>query len=127
MNSPLMIGCDIRNMSEATHKILTNKEVIALNQDPEGRQAYSMEQWNNSDVKIYVKPMSDGSLGIGFFNMGDADGEDPCSSMTSGFRHCRDTGFISATCGSMRMSGYLPRITRAGLNLIIARYSGQDW
>lgn len=75
MNSPLMIGCDIRNMSEATHKILTNKEVIALNQDPEGRQAYSMEQWNNSDVKIYVKPMSDGSLGIGFFNMGDADGE----------------------------------------------------
>ena len=47
-----------------------NEEVIALNQDPEGRQAYSMEQWNNSDV-VYVKPMSDGSYGIGF-NMGDA-------------------------------------------------------
>lgn len=75
MNSPLMIGCDIRSMNEATHSILTNKEVIALNQDPEGRQAYSMEQWNNSDVKIYIKPMTDGSFGIGFFNMGDSDGE----------------------------------------------------
>lgn len=75
MTSPLMIGCDIRNMNEATHKILANKEIIAINQDPEGRQAYSMEQWNNSDVKIYIKPLSDGDFGIGFFNMGDTDGE----------------------------------------------------
>ena len=33
MTSPLMIGCDIRNMNEATHKILANKEIIAINQD----------------------------------------------------------------------------------------------
>jgi alpha-galactosidase len=75
MNSPLMIGCDIRNMNDATRMILTNTEVIALNQDPEGRQAYSMEQWNNSAVKIYVKPLSDGSCGIGFFNMSDEEWE----------------------------------------------------
>lgn len=71
MNSPLMIGCDIRNMNQATKDILLNKELIAINQDEEGRQAYTMEQWNNSDVKIYVKPLSDGSYGIGFFHMGD--------------------------------------------------------
>lgn len=34
-----------------------------------------MEQWNNSDVKIYIKPMSDGSFGTGFFNMRNSDGE----------------------------------------------------
>ena len=33
--SPLMIGCDIRNMNEETKKILENKELIAINQDPE--------------------------------------------------------------------------------------------
>lgn len=75
MNSPLMIGCDIRSMNDKTREILLNKEIIALNQDMEGRQAYSMEQWNDKDVKIYVKPLSNGDFGIGFFNMGDKDGE----------------------------------------------------
>jgi alpha-galactosidase len=75
MNSPLMIGCDIRSMNDTTRRILTNREVIGLCQDPEGRQAYSMEQWNNSAVKIYIKPLSDGSFGIGFFNMSDEEGE----------------------------------------------------
>ncbi len=75
MNSPLMIGCDIRHMNDKTREILLNKEIIALNQDKEGRQAYSMEQWNNKDVKIYIKPMSDGTFGIGFFNMGEKESE----------------------------------------------------
>lgn len=75
MNSPLMIGCDIRNMNQATKDILLNKEIIAVNQDLDGRQAYTMEQWNDCNVKIYVKPLLDGSFAIGFFNMGEKDGE----------------------------------------------------
>lgn len=75
MGSPLMIGCDIRNMNQTTKEILTNKEVIALNQDVEGRQIYVLEQWNNSNVKILIKLLSDGNYGIGFFNMGDVEGE----------------------------------------------------
>ena len=35
-NSPLMIGCDIRNMSEETKSILMDKDIIAVNQDPAG-------------------------------------------------------------------------------------------
>ncbi|AEE96273.1 glycoside hydrolase family 27 protein [Mahella australiensis] len=75
MNSPLMIGCDIRAMNRETVNILTNKEIIALNQDPEGRQAYLIERGNigYNNVKVLVKPISDGSFGIGFFNMGDTD------------------------------------------------------
>lgn len=94
MNSPLMIGCDIRNMSDKTREILTNKEVIALNQDPEGRQSYSMEQWNNPDVKIYIKPMSDGTYGIGFFNMGDAPGEGSLQFWDMGLPSSSGYGFL---------------------------------
>ena len=40
LQSPLMIGCDIRHMDEATRNILLNKAVIALNQDESSHQAY---------------------------------------------------------------------------------------
>ncbi|XP_035547491.1 alpha-galactosidase 3-like [Juglans regia] len=38
MKAPLLIGCDVRNMTAETFEILTNKEVIAVNQDPLGVQ-----------------------------------------------------------------------------------------
>ena len=38
LGSPLMIGCDIRNMNEETRKILCNEELIAINQDRACRQ-----------------------------------------------------------------------------------------
>ncbi len=76
MNSPLMIGCDIRKMSDITRETLTNKEVIALNQDVECRGPYVIGQWNNpQNVFALVKPMSDGSLAIGLFNLGDRKNE----------------------------------------------------
>lgn len=39
MSSPLMIGCDLRSIPQRTLDIITNKEVIAINQDPLGLQA----------------------------------------------------------------------------------------
>ena len=76
MNSPLMIGCDIRSMTPVTKEILTNKDVIAINQDIECRGAYCIKQWNNPEnVFSLVKMMSDGSFAIGMFNFGDRDGE----------------------------------------------------
>lgn len=76
MDSPLMIGCDIRNMTPATKETLTNKDVIEINQDIECRSAYCIKQWNNPEnVFSLVKPMSDGSYAVGMFNFGDRDGE----------------------------------------------------
>lgn len=40
LSSPLMIGCDIRNMSEQTKAILMNRDIIAINQDPAARPAF---------------------------------------------------------------------------------------
>ena len=76
MNSPLMIGCDIRRMTSATKEILTNKDVIAINQDIECRGPYCIKQWHNPDnVFSLVKPLANGDYAIGMFNFGDRAGE----------------------------------------------------
>ena len=76
MNSPLMIGCDIRRMTPATKEILTNKDVIAINQDIECRGPYCIKQWNNPDnVFSLVKLLANGDYAVGMFNFGDRAGE----------------------------------------------------
>jgi alpha-galactosidase len=72
MGSPLMIGCDIRSMNEETKKILTNPEIIAINQDRLCRQPIKVRGiWNNEDMLIYAKQLENGDLAIGLFNLSD--------------------------------------------------------
>ena len=52
MSSPLLIGCDLSQMSDSTLQILTNKELIALNQDPLGLQAYVVQHVNDGYVLV---------------------------------------------------------------------------
>ncbi len=76
MNSPLMIGCDIRKMNKETVEILTNKDIIALNQDEEARGPYCIRQWNNPEkVMAFVKPLSNGDYAIGMFNFSETASE----------------------------------------------------
>ena len=71
MNSPLIIGCDVRNLSEKT-KILLNRDLIAINQDIECRSPFQVNCESNSpDIFTLVKFLSDGDVAIGMFNMGD--------------------------------------------------------
>ncbi len=72
MNSPLMIGCDIRKISEEDRDILLNKDILAINQDCMCRQPYEIHCESNSpEVHILTKLLSDGDIAITFFNMGD--------------------------------------------------------
>lgn len=68
-NSPLMIGCDVRKMDDATWRILTNRELIAVNQDPEGRQPFFPVQ--DGERFVCVRPLENGEYAIGFFNLSD--------------------------------------------------------
>lgn len=52
MSSPLLIGCDLEKMPESSLKLLTNKELIALNQDPLGLQAYVVQHDNEGYVLV---------------------------------------------------------------------------
>lgn len=72
-NSPLMMGCDIRNLKPKAKEILTNKEIISINQDIEGRQPYLAANWDGDGTRIaFVRPLSDGEYAIGCFNFSDS-------------------------------------------------------
>ncbi len=69
MAAPLMITCDVRNMNEATKNILTNKDIIAIDQDTLGRQAE--RKIYNDKWQVFVKPLSNGDLALAVLNATD--------------------------------------------------------
>jgi alpha-galactosidase len=67
--APLLAGNDLRNMSPATAAILLNREVIAVDQDPLGRQASPVK---SGDLERWEKPLADGSVAVGVVNLGSS-------------------------------------------------------
>lgn len=72
--APLLIGCPIDKLDDFTLSLLTNDEVIDVNQDPLGLQAAPIWRDGNSKV-IYVKHLEDGSVAVGLFNRGEKPAE----------------------------------------------------
>ncbi len=68
LSAPLIAGNDIRNMSPETLEILTNREVIAVNQDPMGVQGTRYKKDGRKEV--WAKPLADGSYAVVLFNRG---------------------------------------------------------
>ncbi|MFJ4828510.1 NPCBM/NEW2 domain-containing protein [Streptomyces sp. NPDC088747] len=66
MAAPLLIGSDLRHASEATFDILGNKEVIAVDQDPLGRQGKVLS--SEGGRWVVAKEMRDGSRTVALFN-----------------------------------------------------------
>lgn len=66
LNSPLLLGNDLRNMSPQTLDILTNKEIIAINQDSLGIQGFKYKK--EGTIEVWVKPMANNEWAICFFN-----------------------------------------------------------
>lgn len=70
--APLIAGNDVRSMSPEIKDILTNSEVIAVNQDKLGREGRRISK--NGDLEVWAKPLSDGSRAVILFNRGESDG-----------------------------------------------------
>lgn len=68
--SPLMIGCDVRTMDKETAALLTNREVLAVNQDPLGKPARRVRQSGGCD--IWRKPLADGTVAVALINRGSS-------------------------------------------------------
>ncbi len=67
--SSLMIGCDIRNLGEEAYDILTNSELIRINQDRDCRQVFKISNvWGASG---YARYLENGDIAVGLFNFGD--------------------------------------------------------
>jgi alpha-galactosidase len=71
--APLIAGNDLAHMSPEIQAILTNREAIAMDQDPAGIQGKSV--WQEGPVSVWVKPMADGSKAVGLVNMGESPNE----------------------------------------------------
>ena len=65
MNSPLILGNDLRTMSDKVKEIVTNKNLIAINQDSLAKQAKRVKK---GTVDVLAKPLADGSTALCFFN-----------------------------------------------------------
>lgn len=73
LGSPLMIGCDIRSMTEEAKALLTNKDLIAINQDARCAKAYVRFHDDVEDRPIFIRHMDNGDLVVCFTNFCDSD------------------------------------------------------
>jgi alpha-galactosidase len=71
MAAPLIAGNDIANMKPEIHDILTNKDVIAVDQDALGKQGKRIRHENDQDV--FVKPLDGGGVAVLLLNRGAAE------------------------------------------------------
>ncbi|HKS92067.1 MAG TPA: glycoside hydrolase family 27 protein [Tepidiformaceae bacterium] len=67
--APLLAGNDLAKMTPETLAILTNPEVIAVDQDPKGVQGHRI--WEQGPYEVWMKPLADGSKAVGLFNRGE--------------------------------------------------------
>jgi alpha-galactosidase len=71
--APLIAGNDLRDMRPEIHDILTNKEVIAVDQDALGREGERV--WKKGDSEVWAKQLKDGSRAVVLLNRGSAEQE----------------------------------------------------
>ncbi|HKC65787.1 MAG TPA: hypothetical protein VKB86_19245, partial [Pyrinomonadaceae bacterium] len=64
-------GNDLRSMTPATLAILTNREVIAIDQDKDGKQGTRV--WKSGEQEIWVRQLSGGAKAVAFFNRAGVD------------------------------------------------------
>jgi alpha-galactosidase len=69
--APLIAGNDLRNMRPEIRDILTNKEVIAVDQDSLGREGERVGK--NGNLEVWAKPLKDGSRAVVLFNRGGTE------------------------------------------------------
>ncbi|XP_022725468.1 alpha-galactosidase-like [Durio zibethinus] len=68
--APLLIGCDIRSMGNVTFELLSNKEVIAVNQDKLGVQGKKVKK--DGDLEVWAGPLTNKKVAMVLWNRGSA-------------------------------------------------------
>lgn len=71
LQSPLIIGCDIRDMSPETKEILMNKDLISILQDERCNKPYIIKCVNFDDTPIIIRALGNGDIAVGLFNLKD--------------------------------------------------------
>lgn len=82
--APLLAGNDLTTMTPETVAMLTNREVIAIDQDPAGHQGDRVSA--EGPLEIWAKPLADGSKAVGLFNRHPHEMEMQVDFRTLGFQ-----------------------------------------
>jgi alpha-galactosidase len=90
--APLIAGNDLRTMRPEIHDILTNKEVIAVDQDALGREGERVAK--NGDLEVWAKQLKDGSRAVILLNRGGTEQQ-----ITANWE---DLGYPSTVSASVR-------------------------
>jgi len=90
LSAPLLIGCDLERLDDFTLSLLTNDEVLAIDQDPLGKQATLVAQDGEVEItradrpgsahklpekQVWAKELEDGSRAVGLFNLGPSESD----------------------------------------------------
>jgi alpha-galactosidase len=67
--APLLLGCDLTRLDDFLLGVLTNDEVLAVDQDPLGVQARRVRR--DGETEVWARPLRDGSKAVGLFNRGE--------------------------------------------------------
>ena len=71
LSAPMLLGCDLEHLDDFTAGLLSNDEVIAIDQDTLGKQATCVAR--QGDLRVFAKPLDDGSWAVGLFNLGEIE------------------------------------------------------
>jgi len=71
--APLLVGCDMSHLDKFTTDLLTNAEVIDIDQDPLGSQAVPVAKEGSTEV--WARPLWDGTFAVALFNRGAMPGK----------------------------------------------------
>ncbi len=66
--APLLLGCDLEKLDNFTIKLMTNTEVLAVNQDELGSQAQRVDR--RGSIEVWARPLWDGTVAVAVFNLG---------------------------------------------------------
>jgi len=67
--APLILGCDLAQADDFTVGLLTNDEVLDIDQDPMGRGAKAVFRTPDGSLQVWARPLADGSRAVGLFNL----------------------------------------------------------
>jgi len=68
LSAPLMLGCDLQKLDPFTRSLITNDEVLDIDQDSLAKQATCIAK--TADTSVYAKPLDDGTWAVGLVNRG---------------------------------------------------------
>jgi len=106
LSSPLLIGCEMDKLDDFTLGLITNDEVIGVNQDILGKQARLIVK--GDDYQVWAKDLSDGSKAVGIFYTGtpeNSENTDPVQMINWGDKEIPSEKLFSISLAELGLHG----------------------